>query len=624
MGNDSNEDRRLGMGEGTTRRDFLNGRSRPLRTCPIAGHNPGGIDDFSGYGGIGDYAHANGNTLPVLTAAHRVRDGLHDVLSAAPSLGEDVESYDLVIVGSGLTGLMAAKEYQARTEGTRRCLILDNHSIFGGEARQNEFMVEGRRLLGPQGSNDFLAPKPDADTPIGTLFRECGIPYDFTMQTWDSSLKKLRFSFDNYSNMDGFNEKLVDVAYRFQSTDGARRSYWAENIWRDDLARTPFSPEARQSLLRWRRGEGTVHADDPRTLDQVDYRTYLEKMCGYRPEVTAFHQPVVGLLGGVSADAISARYGMHLVSHSNRLTYSFPGGNALLGRYLAAQLIPGLFPGGMSFSAMQWGRIDPARLDGEGPLRIRQNATVVSVSHRGGDPGSGIVDVIYVRANCIKRVRARAVIMATGGWITKHVVRDMPANIRAAYDQFCYAPALVANVALKNWRFLYRLNATAARWMDDGTMFGFCANIRQSIVTPDYNPPLHPDQPTLLTFYMGLYTPGLSAWEQGARGRMRLLSTSYAEYERIIRAQMAAMFAEAGFDPARDIDGIILNRWGHARVIQTPGFYYGLGGQTPGRETVARGFGRIAIAHAELNGAQNYTGAFQHGIRAGREVASWQ
>jgi spermidine dehydrogenase len=96
---------------------------------------------------------------------------------------------------------------------------------------------------------------------------------------------------------------------------------------------------------------------------------------------------------------------------------------------------------------------------------------------------------------------------------------------------------------------------------------------------------------------------------------MRLLSTTYADYERTIRRQMTEMFGDVGFDAKRDIAGIVLNRWGHARVIQPPGFYYGINGKPSPREIVAKGYGRIAIGHSELNGAQNYTGAFQHAKR---------
>lgn len=611
----------LGVGGGTTRRDFMNGQPMAAGACPLVSQAPVGDDLFSGFGGVGDYARANGNTLPILTAAHRVRDGYYEQFPLSEA-GDDVETVDLLIVGSGLSGLMAAKEYTRLTGGRKQCLIVDNHPVLGGEARQNEFLVDGVPLLGPQGSNDFFPPDPNATTPAGNLFRECGIPYEYTYQKWDSPHPEPRFSLDNYSNMDGFNEDMVDVAYRFTEKDGAKAPYWTNNIWRRGLADTPFSQQTRDALLRWRHGEDHRDLDD-RALDQMDYRTFLEKVCGYPSEVTTFHQPVVGLLGGVSADAISARYGRHLVSQKNRLTLSFPGGNTLFARCLVGQLIPGLFPQGTAFSAIQRGPFDPAALERPNPVRIRQNAMVVSVRHHNGDASARTVDVTYVRDGCVHHVRAGAVVMATGGWITKHVVKDLPDDIMEAYSQFFYAPALIANVALKNWRFLYRLGATAVRWMDDGTSFGFCANIRRTMVTPDYAPPLDPDRPALLTFYMGLYTPGLSAWEQGARGRMRLLSTSYLDYERIIRSQMANMFADVGFDPKRDIDGIILNRWGHARVIQTPNFYYGVNGRPAPREVVARGFGRIVLAHSELNGAQNATGAFEHGMRAAREVASW-
>jgi spermidine dehydrogenase len=102
-------------------------------------------------------------------------------------------------------------------------------------------------------------------------------------------------------------------------------------------------------------------------------------------------------------------------------------------------------------------------------------------------------------------------------------------------------------------------------------------------------------------------------------GRKQLLGTSYADYESRILRQMTALFHDAGFR-AKDIAGIVLNRWGHARVIQPPGFYYGLNGKPAPRETVQKGYGSIAIAHSELNGHQNATGALQQGKRAAEQA----
>jgi spermidine dehydrogenase len=134
-----------------------------------------------------------------------------------------------------------------------------------------------------------------------------------------------------------------------------------------------------------------------------------------------------------------------------------------------------------------------------------------------------------------------------------------------------------------------------------------------------FSPALHPDQPIVLTFYLGLYTAGHSAAEQGDLGRKKLLGTSYAEYENQIRTQMTTLFHDAGYR-AKDIAGIVLNRWGHARVLQPPGFYYGQNGKAAPRETVEKGYGSIAIAHSELNGHQNATGALQQGKRAAEQA----
>src|SRR6202000_603724 len=101
-------------------------------------------------------------------------------------------------------------------------------------------------------------------------------------------------------------------------------------------------------------------------------------------------------------------------------------------------------------------------------------------------------------------------------------------------------------------------------------------------------------------------SPGLAAAAQGAAARATLLGTPYVEFETRIRKQLVRMFATHGFDPRRDIAAVVLNRWGHARLIEPPGFHYGLEGKPSPLERVREGYGRISIGHSELNGAQHW------------------
>lgn len=97
----------------------------------------------------GDYARASGNTREVAASAHRIRDKQYtkDKLRATAT----GEVYDLIVVGGGLSGLGAAHFFQKNAATGQTCLILENHLIFGGEARENEFLVDGHRLIAPQG-----------------------------------------------------------------------------------------------------------------------------------------------------------------------------------------------------------------------------------------------------------------------------------------------------------------------------------------------------------------------------------------------------------------------------------------------------------------------------------------
>jgi spermidine dehydrogenase len=208
---------------------------------------------------------------------------------------------------------------------------------------------------------------------------------------------------------------------------------------------------------------------------------------------------------------------------------------------------------------------------------------------------------------------AKAVVMASGGWVNRHVIRDLPDTHHRAYDAFIHSPVLVANVALTNWRFLERLGVAAAIWSQG---FGFTCNIRRPMIVGGQAQPLHPDQPTVLTFYAPLFKPGLPAKQQGIAARAELLETSFTDYERKIREQMTEMFDAGGFDPVADIAGIVLNRWGHAYVNPGPGFRFGSNGNPAPPDVIREPIGRIAIGHSELRGHQYWTGAAGEGRRA--------
>ena len=96
-----------------------------------------------------------------------------------------------------------------------------------------------------------------------------------------------------------------------------------------------------------------------------------------------------------------------------------------------------------------------------------------------------------------------------------------------------------------------------------------------------------------------------------------MLGKSFAQYERALREQMGDMFAAGGFDPRKDIAGIILNRWGHAYVNPQPGFFFGLNGKPAPRDVLRnQPHGRIAFANTDLSGAMDHRNSILEADRA--------
>ena len=218
---------------------------------------------------------------------------------------------------------------------------------------------------------------------------------------------------------------------------------------------------------------------------------------------------------------------------------SFPGGNTTFARHMVKALIPDSIYGNANFFDVLRNSVNFKALDVKNaPTRIRLGATVIRVEHE----GSGVA-VTYEHGGKLYRSRGRAVLAASAGWANRHMISDLPDALRAAYDDFIYAPALSVNVALRNWRFLYKLRAPAVRYFDGD--FGWSCNIRQPMAA-GFKSRFHPDEPIVLTFYTGIYEAGRPAKEQGDEGRKKLLSTTYADYEFAIRKQLRTMFEAVG------------------------------------------------------------------------------
>jgi spermidine dehydrogenase len=609
-----------------TRRDFLNASLLASGATLLQGATPLELlaaqadTDFDGYGGIGDYATANGDRLAVLLEGHKVRDGVYARVPERQIA--DAGSFDCVIVGGGISGLSAALFF-ARAAPGRRCLVLDDHALFGGLAKRNEFEVDGAPLVAAQGSALFFPPLPD--TFLARFYASIGIETSvFEYQKWGSPKPELPLGTNPYFGGG------PSSAYWFGPKFGLNPGRLFVNPMANGLQDAPIPDGARRELVAMDtatsgRPRPKEHGDaESRRLDGITLEQDLMERFGLsRETVRGYLSPLAGGGSGIGADALSA-YADYAADVLIPWDYDkgvqmFPGGNSGVARHIVRTLIPDAIAGPNTREGVSRGRVQAAALDREGaPSRIRSGCTVISVAHRGRPETAEAVDVVYAQGGTLHRVRARAVIAAGGSWTSRHVVKDLPAAHVAAYAEFHRSPCLVASVAVRNWRFLYDRGLHECRWFEGiGNSLALCRVATFGNVAPAVSP----DAPVVLTLKILFSYPGGSIVEQNARGRAELLATPYRDYEARIREQLTAMFGASGFDAGRDMAGLVLNRWGHAYLSPQPGFFFGRD-DAPAPGEVLRGspVGRVAFANSDLSGIMDHRASIAEADRAVKQV----
>ncbi len=626
-------DKDLGMDRPIGRRDFLNGVAVGIGALGtlaptewlrhgILQQSQGGADRYppalTGLRGSHDGAFEN---------AHRVRDRMAPKEWSTP---RDVnERYDLIVVGAGISGLSAAHFFRQRAGAGARILILDNHDDFGGHARRNEFTVDGKTLISYAGTQSIDTPS-QYSAEAKRLLRELGI--DLT-------------AFEKAFDQEYFESRgMLDSVFFDRETFGSDRL-----VLHDEskpittfLARTPLSDAVKKDIARLYLTPtdyltGRSVAEKRALLAHTSYADYLTKYCHLHRAALPYFQAFTHDLYGVGIDAVPAGdcvplglpgfaglglgdspapgMGRSAILHGRDepYIYHFPDGNATIARLLVRKLVPGSIPGSTMFDIVR-ARANYSTLDRPGQtVRIRLSSTAVHAANT-----SGGVELTYVRDGRAERVRAPRCVMACWNSIIPHIVPEIGTQQAAALRYGSKVPLLYTNVALRNWSAMEKLQTNSIYC--PGSYF-FDTAMDFPVSMGGYSYPKTSKEPVVITMHRTPNVPGLPVRDQQRAGRGELLGTPYNTYEKNVRSQLARMLGPGGFDPARDIAAITVNRWSHGYAYE----YSSLWdqdwppGQSPceiGRKPV----GNITIANSDAAAYAYTDAAIDMAYRAVKEL----
>ncbi|MDH3243333.1 MAG: FAD-dependent oxidoreductase [Saprospiraceae bacterium] len=534
------------------------------------------------------------------------------------------ESYDLVVVGGGISGLAAAYQYRKRFGNQSRILILDNHDDFGGHAKRNEYHQGGSMRLSWGGTMnlEYLS----FDDTVLDFLRELGIYPDKLNQQLDFNYAGDRPAI--WFDTDTFGHNVLVPGFSMYSRN-------LDNL--DAIDRFPISESARKTLRAFYSTDrdillGLDEAAIDRVLHKTSYTEFLSRHAGLTADAVELFVKATDGYFGVQTHSLSTAEAMHAWLPGSHLlgpvadrvagyaasekVAMFPDGNASIARLLVQSLIPEVAPDAnvdnVATATFDYSRLDEA----DAAVRVRLEATAVKVVNIEDQ-----VDVTYVKKAKVSRVHARHCVLACYHTMIPHLCPELPEVQRDAQRYQVKHPMLLTNVLVRNSEAFDSLNISGVYC--PGRMHAKVWKIT-GVNTGGYQTDDLASDAVPLMFWGTVAPPhrDVPIHDQLRAAREILLSLSFDDFEREIRTVLDGMLGPAGFDVREDVLAITVNRWPH-------GYAYGYldlwdpkweEGQAP-HEIAHRPFGNIVIANSDAAASAYTQAAIMEAIRAVDELS---
>lgn len=544
-----------------TRRDFLNGialtigagltpMQQLLAQSPAARDYPPALTGLRG--------NQPGSNLAAHNLALRNQ---HPTISESRIANN--EHYDLIVVGSGISGLSAAYFYQQK-QPNAKILILDNHDDFGGHARRNELGKGATFRLSSGGSENMEEPHSYSKI-VTTLLQELGINIDAFKTDYQTKLyPELGLKTGVFLDQNNWGKSQILIG------DGQ----WGNDDLLANLKQLPLSDPDKAKLREIYENQtnylpdlhGQPLADK---LKKISYEKYLTDHAGLSQDAVKFLRAVTSDEWGYTIDLYSA-YDAHKddfpglgglnweddkPDDSEDYIYHFPDGNASIARLLIAKLIPNAISA-KNMEAVITAALDYSQLDRpQNPIRLRLNSTAINAINQ--DNG---VRVAYTNGKNLSLAFAKKCVMAGNNDMIPWICPEVSSAQNFALRQNVKNPMLYAKILVSNWDPFIKLSTD---YLYCPTAPYFLMRLDFPVNLGDYHSPAQPEQAMVIHMAKtmvpyGSGTPLRSAYRAG---REILINQPYEALEAELLAQLKELYSLANTEP--DILAITINRWAH-------------------------------------------------------------